>query len=43
MTAAFDIGDQRARGVLAGAGIKIQMRNAETDVLSGGKRPGWRL
>lgn len=34
----FDIGDQRARGVLAGAGINIQMQDTKIAALSGGQK-----
>lgn len=34
----FDIGDQRARGVLAGAGVSIQMQNSKIGALSGGQK-----
>ena len=34
----FDIGDQRARGVLAGAGVAIQMQDTKIGALSGGQR-----
>ncbi|MCG7522632.1 ABC-F family ATP-binding cassette domain-containing protein [Ruegeria sp. Ofav3-42] len=34
----FDIGDQRARGVLAGAGVNIQMQDTKIGALSGGQR-----
>jgi len=34
----FDIGDQRARGVLAGAGITIQMQDTKIGALSGGQK-----
>ena len=33
-----DIGDQRARGVLAGAGIAFQMQDGPIDALSGGQK-----
>ena len=38
VTEAFDIGDQRARGVLAGAGVSIQMQDTAIGALSGGQR-----
>lgn len=38
VTARFDIGDQRARGVLAGAGINFQMQDTRIDALSGGQK-----
>lgn len=38
VTAGFDIGDQRARAVLAGAGITIQMQDTPIDALSGGQK-----
>jgi ATPase subunit of ABC transporter with duplicated ATPase domains len=34
----FDIGDQRARGVLAGAGVNIQMQDTQISALSGGQK-----
>jgi ATPase subunit of ABC transporter with duplicated ATPase domains len=34
----FDIGDQRAREVLAGAGMNIQMQDTNIGALSGGQR-----
>jgi len=34
----FDIGDQRARGVLAGAGVNIQMQDTRISALSGGQK-----
>ncbi|WP_258305360.1 ATP-binding cassette domain-containing protein [Roseovarius carneus] len=34
----FDIGDQRARGVLAGAGVLIQMQDTAIEALSGGQK-----
>ena len=34
----FHIGDQRARGLLAGAGINIQMQDAPLNKLSGGQK-----
>lgn len=34
----FDIGDQRARGLLAGAGVSIQMQDTPLGKLSGGQR-----
>lgn len=34
----FDIGDQRARGVLAGAGVTIQMQDTKIGALSGGQK-----
>jgi ATPase subunit of ABC transporter with duplicated ATPase domains len=34
----FDIGDQRARGVLAGAGIAIHMQDTRIGALSGGQK-----
>ncbi|MGJ8585816.1 MAG: ABC-F family ATP-binding cassette domain-containing protein [Marinosulfonomonas sp.] len=34
----FDIGDQRARGALAGAGINIQMQDTKSGALSGGQK-----
>ena len=38
VTGQFDIGDQRARGVLAGAGVTIQMQNTRIAALSGGQK-----
>lgn len=38
VTAQFDIGDQRARGVLAGAGVNIQMQDTRIGALSGGQK-----
>ena len=37
-TSQFDVGDQRARSLLAGAGINIQMQNTKIDALSGGQK-----
>jgi len=34
----FDIGDQRARGVLAGAGVAIDMQDTKISALSGGQK-----
>lgn len=34
----FDVGDQRARGLLAGAGIAIQMQDTRISALSGGQK-----
>lgn len=34
----FDIGDQRARGVLAGAGVTMQMQDVKIGALSGGQK-----
>ncbi|WP_299596492.1 ABC-F family ATP-binding cassette domain-containing protein [uncultured Tateyamaria sp.] len=34
----FDIGDQRARGVLAGAGVSYQMQDTRIGALSGGQK-----
>ncbi len=34
----FDIGDQRARGLLAGAGFSIDLQKAKLSALSGGQR-----
>jgi len=34
----FDIGDQRSRGVLAGAGITIKMQDTKIGALSGGQK-----
>lgn len=38
ITHRFDVGDQRARGLLAGAGMTIAMQDARTSRLSGGQR-----
>lgn len=38
ITGQFDIGDQRARGVLAGAGVSIQMQDSKIGALSGGQK-----
>ena len=38
VTRQFDIGDQRARGVLAGAGIAIQKQSGRLATLSGGQK-----
>ena len=38
VTDQFDIGDQRARGVLAGTGINFQMQDTRIDALSGGQK-----
>ncbi|MBS9715637.1 ABC-F family ATP-binding cassette domain-containing protein [Pseudohalocynthiibacter aestuariivivens] len=38
VTGQFDIGDQRARGVLAGAGVTIQMQDTKIGALSGGQK-----
>lgn len=34
----FDIGDQRARGLLAGAGVNIHMQDTKIEKLSGGQK-----
>ncbi|MFT6675745.1 MAG: ATPase subunit of ABC transporter with duplicated ATPase domains [Sulfitobacter sp.] len=34
----FDVGDQRARGLLAGAGVSIQMQDTRIAALSGGQK-----
>ncbi len=34
----FDVGDQRARGLLAGAGVDIQMQDTKIGALSGGQK-----
>lgn len=34
----FDIGDQRARTVLAGAGLTVQLQDKQIDALSGGQK-----
>jgi len=38
VTGPFNIGDQRARGVLAGAGVKIDMQDTKIEALSGGQK-----
>ncbi|GGX63943.1 ABC transporter [Tateyamaria omphalii] len=38
VTSLFDIGDQRARGVLAGAGVHYRMQDTKIAALSGGQR-----
>ncbi|OAN78108.1 ABC transporter [Sulfitobacter sp. EhC04] len=38
ITGAFDIGDQRARAVLAGAGVEIGMQDKRIGALSGGQK-----
>ena len=38
VTKPFDIGDQRARGVLAGAGVSMQMQDKNISALSGGQK-----
>ncbi|QFT59630.1 putative ABC transporter ATP-binding protein YheS [Sulfitobacter sp. THAF37] len=38
VTRGFDIGDQRARDVLAGAGVEIGMQNRKIGALSGGQK-----
>ncbi|MEM9496621.1 MAG: ABC-F family ATP-binding cassette domain-containing protein [Pseudomonadota bacterium] len=38
VTRRFDIGDQRARAALAGAGLTMQMQTAATAALSGGQK-----
>ena len=38
VAAEFDIGDQRARGVLAGAGVQIRMQDTKIAALSGGQK-----
>jgi len=38
ITHQFDIGDQRARGLLAGAGFSIDLQKAQLTALSGGQR-----
>ncbi|WP_299554854.1 ABC-F family ATP-binding cassette domain-containing protein [uncultured Tateyamaria sp.] len=38
VTRTFDIGDQRARGVLAGAGVSYQMQDTQIGALSGGQK-----
>ncbi len=38
LTGQFDIGDQRARAALAGAGVTIQMQDTKIGALSGGQK-----
>ena len=38
VTTRADIGDQRARGLLAGAGIDFRMQDGPLEALSGGQR-----
>ena len=38
VASAFDIGDQRTRGLLAGAGVHIQMQDTKISALSGGQK-----
>ncbi len=38
VTEQFDIGDQRARGLLAGVGVTIQMQDTKIRALSGGQK-----
>lgn len=38
VTSQFDIGDQRARGALAGAGVSVQMQTSKIGALSGGQK-----
>ena len=38
VTRPFDVGDQRARGLLAGAGMNIQMQDTRISALSGGQK-----
>lgn len=38
VTAKFDVGDQRARGLLAGAGVNINMQDTNIGALSGGQK-----
>ncbi|MFQ1701125.1 ABC-F family ATP-binding cassette domain-containing protein [Loktanella agnita] len=38
VTGNFDVGDQRARGLLAGAGVNIQMQQTKIAALSGGQK-----
>ncbi len=38
VTGEFDIGDQRARSVLAGAGVQMQMQDTKIEALSGGQK-----
>ncbi|WP_420857254.1 ABC-F family ATP-binding cassette domain-containing protein [Marivivens marinus] len=38
VTHAFDVGDQRARALLAGAGMNVDLQNAKLSALSGGQK-----
>lgn len=38
ITGAFDVGDQRARALLAGAGMRFQMQDSKISALSGGQK-----
>ena len=38
VTGQFDVGDQRARGLLAGVGVNIQMQDTKIGSLSGGQK-----
>lgn len=38
VTSEFDVGDQRARGILAGAGVNIRMQDTPLEALSGGQK-----
>lgn len=38
VTGQFEVGDQRARGLLAGAGVNIQMQDTKIRALSGGQK-----
>ena len=38
VSARFDVGDQRARGLLAGAGVKFEMQDTRIGALSGGQK-----
>ena len=38
ITHTFDVGDQRARGLLAGAGVNIEMQDTRIGALSGGQK-----
>lgn len=38
VTSEFDFGDQRARGILAGAGVNIRMQDTPLEALSGGQK-----
>ncbi len=38
ITTRFDVGDQRARAVLAGAGVAMAMQDTKVDALSGGQK-----
>lgn len=38
VTSEFDVGDQRARGILAAAGVNIRMQDTPLEALSGGQK-----